>query len=49
VNGRIGSEDGFAGNCAFDVGSGHDGFLGQAVGDDGNSLSMKEVEQALID
>jgi hypothetical protein len=49
VSGWIGSETGFAGNCAFDVGSGHGGFLGQAVGDDGNSLSMKEVEQALID
>jgi hypothetical protein len=49
VNDRIGDKSGFAGNCAFDVGSGHGAFLAQAVGDDGNSLSMKKVEQAVID
>jgi hypothetical protein len=49
VNSGIGSESGFARDCAIYVGSGHGGLLRQAVGDDGNSLSVKKVEKTVVD
>jgi hypothetical protein len=33
----------------FDIRSGHRGFLGQAMGDNGNGAPMKEVKESVID